>query len=290
MSATNALTKSVHQTVTPELRTSAVRSTRSRLAGKALTLFARAYVPQSPSHSIFPFSFLGILRLLGFWHWVPANSPSEMLAQKLKAFQFKLKCLALYQVLTKNFAETPEIPEISEMLKCHFGPWPSSHRLVSCLAKIWIGFRKLLLARLPPETVAETTPETFQAVSRNAETLALQMNHLREFALETIKKYLETIRYCIAWLRGTTVLILQSWCQSGEFVQMHSPPASEFEVPVPRGLLSATMGKPFGLVYNRTRRRRSITKAATPRKTIASTEETSGTGTMLPFANCPAER
>jgi hypothetical protein len=37
----------------------------------------------------------------------------------------------------------------------------------------------------------ETIPETFQAVSRNAETLALQINHLRELDLETIKKSLK---------------------------------------------------------------------------------------------------
>ena len=42
----------------------------------------------------------------------------------------------------------------------------------------------------------ETIPETFQAVSRNAETLALQMNHLREFDLEMIKKiFLKRFRW-----------------------------------------------------------------------------------------------
>jgi hypothetical protein len=34
----------------------------------------------------------------------------------------------------------------------------------------------------------ETLPETFQPVSRNAETLALQINHLQKISLETIKK------------------------------------------------------------------------------------------------------
>ena len=50
--------------------------------------------------------------------------------------------------------------------------------------KIWVAVRNLVLAPLTLETI----PETFQAVSRNAETLALQINHLREFDLETIKK------------------------------------------------------------------------------------------------------
>src|SRR5207253_2940160 len=53
--------------------------------------------------------------------------------------------------------------------------------LVNCLLEIGPCSPPL---RNDPETIRET----FQAVSRNAETLALQMNHLRELDLETIKK------------------------------------------------------------------------------------------------------
>jgi hypothetical protein len=56
----------------------------------------------------------------------------------------------------------------------------------------------------------ETPPETFQAVSRNAETLALQMNHLREIALETIKKN-PLKRSAPLSLPANPVLLLQSW-------------------------------------------------------------------------------
>ena len=65
--------------------------------------------------------------------------------------------------------------------------------------KIWVAVRNLVFAPLAPETI----PETFQPVSRNAETLALQMKDLREFDLETIKKIsLETIQRLISgWER-----------------------------------------------------------------------------------------
>jgi hypothetical protein len=86
MSATNALAKSVHRTITPELRTSTSRSSSRREEA-----------------------------LINLLH---GNSPFKMPARKPESFHLKLKCLALYQVLTKNFAE---IPEISEMLKCGFG-------------------------------------------------------------------------------------------------------------------------------------------------------------------------
>jgi hypothetical protein len=194
MSATNALTKSVQQTATPKLRTSILRSSRSRLAGKALTLFSRGRIPSRQVDSNHP---SGTLAFLGFWDLLPANFPSEMLPQKPGTFQFKLKCLALYQALTKNFAEKIEIPE---MLKCHVAPWPLSNALVSCSMLVFATWSLPLLL--------ETILETFQAVSRNAETLALQMNHLREFALETIKKKLKC--FGVPARRRNTVVNLQS--------------------------------------------------------------------------------
>jgi hypothetical protein len=117
MSATNALTKSVHQTATPELRTS-TNPSRSRRE-KPLISFLR--VSQTLPNSFSPFSFSGNLAFLVSWDLLPPNFASEMLPKNLKHFRLKLKCLAPYQVLTKNFTRKAEMPE---MLKCHFGPWP----------------------------------------------------------------------------------------------------------------------------------------------------------------------
>jgi ankyrin repeat protein len=173
MSATNALTKSVQQTAIPELRTSILGSSRRK---KALTLFSRVPIPfrqVDSKHALGNFGFpaLGICYLV--------ISHLKCSPKNLKHFRLNLKCLALYQVITKNLTQKAEM---SEMLKCHFRPWPLSNP--GSLEKICLGFRNLVLAPVPLETI----PETFQAVSRNAETLALQMNHLREFPLETIKK------------------------------------------------------------------------------------------------------
>jgi hypothetical protein len=165
MSANNALTQSVHQTAAPELCKS---TTLGRSRRQALTLFSRVRIS---SRQIDSKQALANLAFLGFWDLLPANFGSEMLPKTLKHFSLKLKCLPLYQLLTKNFTQK------AEMLRCHFDPQVVSHSLLSLA---W----KSILAK------PETTPETFQGVSRNAETLALQMNHLREFPLETIKKYL----------------------------------------------------------------------------------------------------
>src|SRR5207253_9040275 len=63
--------------------------------------------------------------------------------------------------------------------------------------KISVAVRNLVPAPLTLETI----PETFQAVSRNAETLALQMKDLREFSLETIKK-ISLKRFSVSPLDG----------------------------------------------------------------------------------------
>jgi hypothetical protein len=199
MSATNALTISVHQTATSELRTSTPGRSRRK---EGLISFVR--VLQALPNTISPFPFTGNLAFVGSW-LVIANLRSEILPTNLKHFRAKLKCLALYQVLTKNFTRKAEMPE---MLKCHFGPRPLSNPLVSWFETIWIGFRNLVVAVLP----LETAPETFQGVSRTAETLAIQMNPLREFSSETIKK--NALKRLRARLPANTVLILQGWDQS----------------------------------------------------------------------------
>jgi hypothetical protein len=121
MSATNALTKSVHQTATPKLRTSTILGSSRR--EEALILFPRVHVRQTPLHSIPPFSLSVVWHYLGFgfWDFLPANFRSEMLPKNLKHFRLKLKSLALYQALTKNLTQKAEMPE---MLKWYFEPWP----------------------------------------------------------------------------------------------------------------------------------------------------------------------
>jgi hypothetical protein len=177
--AMNPLAKSGSQSPTPELRTSTILG-RSRRE-EALTLFSRVHIPQTPLNSISPFSFSSNLTFLEFWDLLPANFRPEMLPKNLKHFRSNLKRSALYQALTKNFTTK------AEMLKCYFGPWACESFLGHwCLAigHLSGALRILVLALLPLETI----PETFQAVSRNAETLALQMKDLRRFEPETIKK------------------------------------------------------------------------------------------------------
>jgi hypothetical protein len=174
----NVLATSRSQPPTPELRTSTVPGSSRRK--EALTLFSRVHIPQPQRNSMSPFFVLG--QFLGFCDLLPANFPSELLPKNLKHFSSNLKCLALYQVLTKNFTQKAEMPE---MLKWHFGRRLLSYSFVSCFEKTWVAVWNLVLASLRLETL----PETFQTVSRNAETLALQLNHLREIFLETIKKF-----------------------------------------------------------------------------------------------------
>jgi hypothetical protein len=159
MSATNALTKSVHQAATPELCTSTIGSSRRK---KALTLFARVRPPQSPPNRISPFCFLGNLGFPAFGICSLVISHLKCSPKNLKHFRSNLKCLALYQVLTKNFTQKPEMVE---MLKCHFPPWPlrngcrpgpltgrRSETLrnpsVSCFEKIQLPFGSWLLLDL----------------------------------------------------------------------------------------------------------------------------------------------
>ena len=170
MSATKALTKSVNQTATPELRTSTILGSSRRK--EALISLVRVHIPQTSPNTIWPFSFLGNLAFLRFWVLILGNFPSEILSKKSETFQFKLKRLPLDQVLTKNFSEKTEM---TEMLKSHFGSSPLSNPFGQLFRTIRVGLPKFILGK------AETIPETFQAVSRNAETLALQINHLREF-------------------------------------------------------------------------------------------------------------
>ena len=128
MSATNALTKSVHQTAMPKLSTSTIPGrSRSRLAGKALTLDPRVHVSQTLPNSLPPFSFSVIWHSLGFGICYLLLSPLKCSPKNLKHFRLKLKCLALYQSLTKNLTQKAEMPE---MLKCYFGPWAFRHSLV----------------------------------------------------------------------------------------------------------------------------------------------------------------
>jgi hypothetical protein len=115
---------------------------------------------------------------------------------------WEVKCLAVYQALTKNFTTK------AEMLKCYFGLWAFESFLVRwCfgIGHLSVAVRNLVLA---PFTL-ETIPETFQAVSRNAETLALQMNHLRKFDVETIKKK-SLKRFSVSSRDGNAIRILQS--------------------------------------------------------------------------------
>ena len=154
----NVLATSRSQPPTPELRTSTVPGSSRRK--EALTLFSRVHIPQPQRNSMSPFFVLG--QFLGFCDLLPANFPSELLPKNLKHFSSNLKCLALYQVLTKNF--TKKI-EMVEMLECHFGlcplrndcrPGPLTGRRsetlrnpsVSCFEKIQLPFGSWLLLDL----------------------------------------------------------------------------------------------------------------------------------------------
>jgi hypothetical protein len=189
----NALVKNGYQPPTPELRTSTSGSSRRK---KALTLFSRVQVP---SHQVDSKHALGNLLFLRFCHFLLANFRSEMLPKKPKHFRSKLKCLALYQALTKNFTTK------AEMLKCYFGPWAFESflgRRCLSIGDLSAALRNLVLASLTLETI----PETFQAVSRNAETLALQMKDLREVDLETIKNF-SLKRFSVSSLDGNAIRI-----------------------------------------------------------------------------------
>jgi hypothetical protein len=111
MSATKALTKSVQHTVTPELRTSTTLGRRRR---KKVSEFILAS-SNSPSLGRFA-TGLGNSGCCPF-----GISHLKCSPKNLKHFSSKVKCLALYQVLTKNFTQKAEMVE---MLKCHFAPWP----------------------------------------------------------------------------------------------------------------------------------------------------------------------
>src|SRR5207253_7506955 len=89
-----------------------------------------------------------------------------------------------------------------------------AHSLVNCLLEIGPCSPPL---RNDPETIRET----FQAVSRNAETLALQMNHLRELDLETIKK--NPRNDSASYLR-TPSWFLQNWAQEFSIAPWIHPP------------------------------------------------------------------
>src|SRR4051794_18584199 len=101
MSATNALTKSVNQTATPELRTSTILGSSRR--EEALISFLRVHILQTPPNLISPFSFSAGFSDFCICYLV--ISPLKCSLKNLKHFSLNLKCLALYQVLTKNLSE-----------------------------------------------------------------------------------------------------------------------------------------------------------------------------------------
>jgi hypothetical protein len=157
MSATNALTKSVHQTATPKLRTSTILGRSQREEGQLLETHLRKTETSHPK-----------LR-----HLAPLSNSYANFSVR-KAIPSKTETGTLRVRASKVSNHYTSLAHSSLYWPFQIGP----------------GSRPL---RNDPETV----PETFQAVSRNAETLALQMNHLREFAPETIKKlFLKRFRAC----------------------------------------------------------------------------------------------